>query len=122
MLNRIGVALVAIALLLPSQVTPQQQRRNDYGSVAGVVLDDEGRFIRDATVYALPEKDMRKQLTTSTDEQGRFLLKAVPTGSVYIDAYKENDGLPHNFFAFFKTTDRLPSRSMCRKAMLPQTL
>ena len=76
--------------------------------MTGVVLDDEGRFIRDATVYALPEKDMRKQLTTVTDERGRFLLEAVPAGVVYVNAYKESEGLPYNFFAFFKTTGRTP--------------
>jgi hypothetical protein len=108
MLKRVGVALIAIALLLPLQVAPQPQRRNDSGSVAGVVLDDEGWFIRHATVYGLREKDMRKQLTTVTDERGRFLLEAVPTGVVYVDAYKESEGLPYNFFAFFKTTDHTP--------------
>jgi len=86
----------------------QPQRTINSGSVSGVVLDDEGRLISGATVYALPEKDMRKQLQTTTDQRGRFLLEAVPAGGVYVDAYKESEGLPYNFFAFFKTTDRTP--------------
>jgi hypothetical protein len=108
MLKRIDFVLAAMTLLLPVQVTPQPQRRNDSGSVSGVVLDDEGRLISGATVYALPEKDMRKQLRTTTDERGRFLLEAIPAGGVYVDAYKESEGLPYNYFAFFKTTERTP--------------
>src|SRR5262249_10128337 len=61
---------------------------------------------------------MRKQLTTSTDEPGRFLLEAVPTGAVYVDAYKESEGLPYNFFAFFKTTDRTPVKIDVQKGNL----
>jgi hypothetical protein len=72
------------------------------GSVEGVVLDQQGKPIRDANVYANLEKDMRRPVaTTTTDSAGKFLLRDLPAERVYIYAYKESDGYPNGFAAFF---------------------
>jgi hypothetical protein len=72
------------------------------GSVEGVVLDQQGKPIPDANVYANLEEDMRRPAATATtDSAGKFLLRDLPAARVYIYAYKESDGYPNGFAAFF---------------------
>lgn len=76
------------------------------GSIQGTVLDQNGKPLANAIVYALPEQNTRTQVRTFTDAQGRFLLKDIPLGKVSVDAFKETDGYPYNFFPFFNPETR----------------
>jgi hypothetical protein len=49
---------------------------------------------------------MRKQVRAVSDNRGGFVLENVPDGLVYVSAFKESEGYPYNFFAFFKTMER----------------
>jgi hypothetical protein len=69
-------------------------------SIQGTVLGEDGRPLASATVYAY--SDMRKQIHAASNAKGNFLMPDAPTGVVYIDAFKETDGYPNNFFAFHK--------------------
>jgi len=71
------------------------------GSIEGTVLDGNGVPLHHAVVYALPEEEMLKPIFVTTDETGKFILKDIPAGNVYVSAYKESDGYPYNFFSFF---------------------
>jgi hypothetical protein len=71
------------------------------GSIEGIVLDGNGVPLGHAVTYALPEQNMLKPISVTADETGRFLLKDVPAGIVYISAFKESAGYPYNFFSFF---------------------
>src|SRR5579863_2389841 len=72
------------------------------GSVEGVVLDQQAKPIPDANVYANLEEDMRRPIAvTTTDSAGKFLIRDLPAARVYIYAYKESDGYPNGFSAFF---------------------
>lgn len=71
------------------------------GSVEGIVLDGNGAPLSYAVTYALPEQDMLKPISVTADETGKFVLKDVPAGIVYISAFKESAGYPYNFFSFF---------------------
>ena len=71
------------------------------GAVVGIVLDENGKPVPGATVYALPEMTMTKQYHTETNQAGSFALKGVPGGELYLSAFKESDGYPYNFFSFF---------------------
>jgi len=72
------------------------------GSVQGVVLDKDSKPIPDANLYALLPHDMRDQFaTTNTDSSGKFSFRDLPTGVIYIYAYKLSDGYPYGFFRFF---------------------
>jgi hypothetical protein len=73
-----------------------------YGSVQGTVLDENGRPLGGATVFARPEQDMFKEIRATSDAKGNFVLADVPVGGVYVDAFKESDGYPYNAFAFYK--------------------
>lgn len=95
--------LVVLGTLLAFGQPPEK-----LAAAEGIVLDDSGRPLADATVFALPQRDMRSQLRTMTDREGRFHLERIPAGHLYLDAYKESDGFPYSFFAFFKTIDGLP--------------
>lgn len=72
------------------------------GSISGVVLDSADKPLANATVYAVEKTDMRHQIRVKSDSLGHFVLNDLSTGSVFVDAYKETDGYPYNFFSFFK--------------------
>lgn len=91
-----------ISLLLASMVSLGQTTETPHrGSVQGVVLDGVGKPLPGATVYALPEMDMLKQIRATTDAAGKFTVNDIPEGGVYLGAFKERDGYPYNFFSFF---------------------
>lgn len=103
--------LVAVALLATLTAQGQVDRSEGLGSATGVVLDSSGSPLAKATVYALPEEDMTKQIRTTSDSSGHFTLEGMPAGAVYLDAYKETDGYPYNFFSFYKSPgERTPAK------------
>ena len=78
------------------------------GSIQGTVFDEKGKPLANAIVYALPEqnKSTQIQVRTFTDAQGKFLLRDIPLGKVSVDAFKESDGYPYNYFPFFNPETR----------------
>jgi Carboxypeptidase regulatory-like domain len=79
-------------LLLWFMVTAQTPQAA-VGSVEGVVVDQRGKPIQGADVYALPEEDTRRPVaSTTTDFAGKFLFHDIPAVRVYIYAYKDRDG------------------------------
>jgi Carboxypeptidase regulatory-like domain len=95
-------ASAILFLFLTTASFSQTTAAPGLGSVEGVVLDQQGKPIPGADVYALPEEDMRRPVaSTTTDSAGRFLLRDLPAARVYIYAYKESDGYPNGFAAFF---------------------
>ena len=101
--KRLATALSLTVLMFPGLLksfaqTPQLA----VGSVEGVVVDEQGKPIPDADIYALPEQDMRRQVgSTTTDSAGKFILHDLPAEVVYVYAYKERDGYPNTFARFF---------------------
>jgi hypothetical protein len=93
---------VTIAMALAAGLAAQAQATRDSApaSIQGTVIGENGQPLAGATVYAF--SDMRKQIEATSDENGNYMLPKAPTGVVYIDAYKESDGYPNNFFAFHK--------------------
>jgi hypothetical protein len=72
------------------------------GSIEGLLLDQQGKPVTDANVYALLKDDMRiTPASTTSDSAGRFTLRELPAGGVFVYAYKESDGYPKAFFQFF---------------------
>jgi carboxypeptidase family protein len=71
------------------------------GSVRGVVLDEDGKPVAGATVFAAGTA--YKPSAVSNDE-GQFLLQGLAPGNWGLLAYKKSDGYPANFFAFFSST------------------
>ena len=92
------VVALSVGAAARSQTTPNLA----LGSIHGTVLDQRGQPLDGATVFAQPEQEMRKQIRATSDAKGHFVLPGVPAGGVYIDAFKESDGYPYNFFAFYK--------------------
>ncbi len=70
----------------------------ETGSVRGVVLDERGDPVAEATVFV---GTMAKGPTTQTNKEGKFTLEGVPPGTVGLHAYKKNAGYPYDLFAFF---------------------
>jgi Carboxypeptidase regulatory-like domain len=71
------------------------------GSVRGVVLDEDGKPVAGATVFAAGTA--YKPSAVSNDE-GQFLLQGLAPGNWGLLAYKKSHGYPANFFAFFSST------------------
>lgn len=92
-----------LAYVASSQAIPAT---TDGGSVEGIIIDENGKPLPDANVYALPARDMRTQIPTVSNAKGYFVIDDLPPGNVYIQAYKESSGYPYAFFSFYKTNDR----------------
>jgi hypothetical protein len=99
-------ASLVAPLFFTTPFAGQESQPVDAGTIEGIVLDEQGKPLPDAVVYGLPEKDMRNQLHTTTDKDGRFTLHNVPVGGVYLSAFKESAWYPYNFFSFFITPDQ----------------
>ena len=79
-----------------------QNKGASTGSVQGIVLDRDSKPITGATVYALPEEDMRRRVASATtDTKGEFTLNDVSAGVIYVYAYKESEGYADGFSNFF---------------------
>ncbi len=98
--------IMLFSLSGPTKGISQPRQTGMVGSVQGVVLDKDRKPISDATVYGLPEQDMRKPIFTTSDAVGTFVLDNIPIGSVYVTAFKVADGYPDGFYAFFKTNEQ----------------
>jgi hypothetical protein len=104
------MAAFAVSLLLLATGAFPQGSTNGMGSVQGIVLDGDGKALPGAIVYSA--EDIRNRgLRVATDEAGRFTLKCVSTGPVNLHAYKESDGYPDDFFAFYEMPGEREARS-----------
>jgi hypothetical protein len=99
----VRVKTLALLMLWSGLTQFAQAQTATTGSVEGVVLDQQGKPIPDANVWALPERDMRTPISTTSDASGKFILHDIPIGNVYILAFKESEGYPYEFYAFYKT-------------------
>lgn len=75
-------------------------------AIAGTVHDLQGRPVVGAVVYAYDKARVVGRfirLETRTKADGRFVIKNLLPASYRVQAYKEADGYPDPFFAFFKT-------------------
>jgi hypothetical protein len=49
-----------------------------------------------------PSKTCERRFGETSDSAGKFTLPNVPAGNVYVLAFKESEGYPNNFYAFYK--------------------
>jgi hypothetical protein len=79
-----------------------------FGAISGVVFDEGGRPLMGATVYSRPsgQPSNGRVKTVLTDKGGKFFLDKVPPGLNTVHAFKEEDGYPDTFFAFYVTDPR----------------
>ncbi len=95
--------LLTVLFLFASNTSFSQTAATpNLGVVEGVVLDQQSKPIPDANVWAFPEQDMGKLITTTSDAAGRFILRDVPIGKIYVFGFKESEGYPCGFSAFYK--------------------
>jgi hypothetical protein len=72
-----------------------------FGSIEGIIVDDKGIPIANASVYASNYEDVHKRIDTSADSNGMFKMQGIPPGRYTVFAYKEDAGYPDLFFSFF---------------------
>jgi Carboxypeptidase regulatory-like domain len=69
---------------------------NEPGVIDGVVTDDKGEAIPNATVVAVPDPKLRKNLyryyPTATDQAGHFVLRGIRPGEYKLLAWTGLDG------------------------------
>lgn len=98
---RLILVLVGSSLAAPASQLPASSPADLTGSVRGIVLEATGKPLPHATVYAVPEGDVKKQFHAESNDAGEFVLDGLPKGSFFVSAFKESDGHPYNFFSFF---------------------
>ena len=97
------------------QVVLAQDQAAASGSIQGMVLGQDGKPLADANVWALAG-DVRYPNTTISDAAGRFTLLNIPNGDVYVLAFKESEGYPYPFYAFYRTKNDRSSVKVEAKA------
>lgn len=96
-----------IVLLVFNIIAAQHAVRPASSSIEGVVRDVRGKPLPAASVYAVDYTDIRRRrIETTTDWNGRFILRDVPAGTFSVHAYKESAGYPDAFFSFFTTNKK----------------
>ncbi len=97
-----------------------QAGRGTSGSVAGVVLDGEGRPLAEATVFI---GTLANSPRAVTDADGRFKLDSVPAGLVGLNAFKESAGYPYDMFSFYLMPGaRLPKFELAEGETRPNVI
>jgi len=89
------IVVLLILIVVPAIASAQN------ATIKGVVRDQTRKPIADATVYAVALDNMKLRITTTTNSTGNFSLTNVPAGTYDVRAYKESEGYPDTFFAFF---------------------
>jgi hypothetical protein len=74
----VAVSLIVASMLLPARLSAQ----NIYASLTGTVTDASGGVIRNAAI-TVTNLDTGLRRTTTTDDQGNYLLTQLPAGSNY---------------------------------------
>lgn len=111
--------------ILPSQQSEpelrilQELRRLNPGTIVGRVLDPDGNPVANASVIATLADTSQVHIgvvpSTTTDEEGRFVLEYVKLGTSYlIEASKEDDGYLHTCVLILDC----PSAGTCPKVTL----
>lgn len=81
---------------------PQVTQQVKWGTVEGVVVEDEGKPLADATVtsYTQAKGVTRDVMQYQANGNGEFSLR-LPEGKVWLLAHKNSAGYPYAFFAFY---------------------
>ena len=80
---------------------------NGSGTIEVSVRDLSGSPVAGATVYIFQTEHMTGRVPRfKADSAGKFILRNMPPGSYEIHAYKESEGYPDTFFAFFSTDNK----------------
>jgi hypothetical protein len=110
--------LLFVFLVMVTSVASQQGKPKPLpiGSIQGIVLDGDGKPLAGAIVYGLPEQEMRREFDATSDAAGKFVIKDLPEGDVYVSAYKESAWYPRNFYSFFMSADEQPPNKVAVKA------
>jgi hypothetical protein len=70
-------------------------------TINGIVRDLSGAPIAEANVYGIDSENIKRRISTTTDSAGRFRFSNLRPGTYELRAYKESEGYPDTFFAFF---------------------
>jgi len=96
-ISKIIFIIIAMTPIYSSGVSSMQS-----GSIKGIIVDDKGNPIANASVYAVHNEDFRlRGISTIADSDGIFTMQGVPPGQYTIYAYNEDAGYPDVFFSFF---------------------
>jgi hypothetical protein len=114
--NSLTVVFLLMVFSLSSLPVAAQDQAVTLGSIQGVILGYDGMPLPGANVWALPEQDMRYPISTTSDAAGMFILRNIPIGSVYVLGFKESEGYPYEFYAFYKTKNDRSSAKVEAKA------
>jgi len=94
------IAGFLFALLIPNL-------QQATGVIEVKVIDSQGNPISEASVYARSQTDFRRRVGGDTDKEGRFVIKNLPEGEYFVDAYKESERYPIHFSRIYETDRRV---------------
>jgi Carboxypeptidase regulatory-like domain len=75
----------------------------DYGSISGTVVDESGKSVQGASVYAHPmDRPMASIIPhATTDGSGSFTISMLDYGRYSVSAAKPDEGYPELYLAFY---------------------
>ena len=88
-----GLLVAAPAGAWVGPVGPDDPDSVRFGAVAGVVLDEHGERVADATVRLVHARTHRVVRTVHTDRKGRFGFRHVRVGHYSVQASKRHVGV-----------------------------
>jgi len=104
-MQRVGeaAALLACALVLHGQQSIPTRVKNDKGLIEGTVIYEDGRPVKDATVYAQPMDRPMSGIVphATTDQSGHFVVSHLWLGKYAVGAEKLDEGYANMTSQFY---------------------
>lgn len=92
--------MIVFLLALSSGASNLQQQ---YASIDCTVVDEQGKPISEAIVYAQGAPLGKRDIWGKSDKDGKLTLKNFPEGEYFVDAYKESERYPRHLARVYDT-------------------
>lgn len=101
------VFLLLSALFLLAQTAQHPKSR---GKIEGIVLDEQGRPVKNIGIHAVLERTGMHMPSANSDDDGRYLISGLEPGTYDIFGESDRDAYPDTAMSFYSTSEPLKVR------------